>query len=163
MLIGVVSDTHGRVPTARKAAVLLESLGVEKIIHCGDIDSPAIPSVFAAWETHYVQGNNDYDEFALRRAVAEAKGIWHGAQGSVVWANRTIAFLHGDRPAALKAASLNADNSLVCFGHTHCYSLQRNGETVVLNPGALHRANPYTFAVVDLATLDVHRIEVPRE
>lgn len=163
MLIGVVSDTHGRDENARRAAVLLESLQVEKIIHCGDVDQPNIPPIFAAWETHYVQGNNDYDEFAIRRAVSAAQGVWHGRQGSVVWGDRKITFLHGDNFSALRAASLDAENALVCSGHTHVYSFQQSGDTILLNPGALFRASPYTVAVVDLAEMKVHRIEVPRD
>jgi hypothetical protein len=34
------------------------------------------------------------------------------------------------------------------------------GKTLVLNPGALFRANPRTIAVVELPSLDVEQIEV---
>jgi predicted phosphodiesterase len=43
----------------------------------------------------------------------------------------------------------------VCYGHTHKAEFHRVGKTLVLNPGALHRATPHSLAVVDLDTLDV--------
>ena len=48
MLIGVVSDTHGRVDFARQAVRVLEGFPVKSVIHCGDIGSVAIvPKVCA--------------------------------------------------------------------------------------------------------------------
>ena len=38
------------------------------------------------------------------------------------------------------------------YGHTHKAEEHRTGPTRVINPGALHRANPKTFVVLDLAT-----------
>jgi hypothetical protein len=35
-----------------------------------------------------------------------------------------------------------------------------NNQTLVLNPGALTRANPLSFAVVDLATLEVTQVNL---
>ena len=57
--IGVVSDTHGHVVNTCKAVKLFESMAVQAVLHCGDIGSPDIPPLFAAWPTHYVLGNVD--------------------------------------------------------------------------------------------------------
>jgi len=45
--------------------------------------------------------------------------------------------------------------SLVCHGHTHVARKVRQASTLVLNPGALFRATPHSFALVELPTLDV--------
>ena len=42
MLIGVVSDTHGHVDYTRQAVRMLESMDVQRVIHCGDIGSEAV-------------------------------------------------------------------------------------------------------------------------
>jgi hypothetical protein len=34
------------------------------------------------------------------------------------------------------------------------------GPTLVLNPGALHRARPHTFAIVDLKTMQATHIPI---
>ncbi len=49
---------------------------------------------------------------------------------------------------------------LVCYGHTHLREFHYEGETLVLNPGALYRANPHTIAIVELPQLAVRSIEL---
>jgi len=48
MFLGLVSDTHGQVEFARRAVRMLESLDVERVIHCGDIGSVAIVGLSSA-------------------------------------------------------------------------------------------------------------------
>jgi predicted phosphodiesterase len=50
--------------------------------------------------------------------------------------------------------------AVVSDTHGHVPREERVGKTLVLNPGALYRANPRTFAVVDLPELTVRRIAV---
>ena len=40
------------------------------------------------------------------------------------------------------------------YGHTHEAEQHREGKTLVLNPGALYRANPHSIAVVELDTME---------
>jgi predicted phosphodiesterase len=47
---------------------------------------------------------------------------------------------------------------LVCHGHTHIFSSDVEGGTLVLNPGALTRSSRPSLAVVDLASMDVTEI-----
>jgi hypothetical protein len=49
---------------------------------------------------------------------------------------------------------------LVCYGHTHVPEQHYEGKTLVLNPGALFRANPRTIAILELPSLEVETIEV---
>jgi predicted phosphodiesterase len=48
----------------------------------------------------------------------------------------------------------------VFYGHTHQAAEHRTGKTRVINPGALHRARPKTFVVLDLATGEVESVVV---
>ena len=48
----------------------------------------------------------------------------------------------------------SGDYDLVCYGHTHAAEQHREGKTLVLNPGALYRADPHSLAVVELETLE---------
>ena len=60
MRIGIVSDTHGHVEFTLPAVRLLESLEVERVLHCGDIGSTGVVEAFAGWPTDFVFGNCDY-------------------------------------------------------------------------------------------------------
>jgi predicted phosphodiesterase len=72
MLLAVISDTHGHVEYTLQAVLKLESLDVDRVIHCGDIGSAAIPPLLARWPVDYVLGNVDRDSESLRRAIEAA-------------------------------------------------------------------------------------------
>src|SRR5436309_12283336 len=94
MLLGIVSDTHGHIEYTRRAVRMLESLEVAEVIHCGDIGSPEIVPLFARWPTHFVFGNVDYDEPALREAFDACGQTCHGQFGSLEREGNKIAFRH---------------------------------------------------------------------
>lgn len=160
MLLGVVSDTHGRVETTRAAARMLESLEVECVIHCGDLGSPEIVPLFAAWPAHFVFGNVDDDPHSLRAAIAGAGQTCHERFGTLELDGRRIAFLHSDDRRKFDETVASGRWDLVCYGHTHVAEQHQSGRTLVLNPGALHRARPHSFAIVDLATMQATHIPV---
>jgi putative phosphoesterase len=154
MLLGVVSDTHGHIPLTARAVRMLESLKVAQVIHCGDIGSSEIVPMFAAWPTHFVFGNVDYDRQALRAAIEAAGQACGGQFGSLSLLDREIAFLHGDDLRRLTETIHDGRWALVCHGHTHVARRELVGKTLVLNPGAVYRANPHSIAVVDLAAME---------
>lgn len=154
MHLGIVSDTHGHVSHALQAIRMLESLDVKTVLHCGDIGSTDIVGLFSPWPTHFVFGNVDHDEAALRRAIADAGQTCHGRFGTLEMQGRKIAFLHGDDGALLRQTIAGGQCDLVCHGHTHVARQTRQGDTLVLNPGALYRANPHSIALVELPTLE---------
>jgi predicted phosphodiesterase len=71
-----------------------------------------------------------------------------------------IAFLHGDDSRLLYDLEHSGDYDFVFHGHTHVAAERQTGPTRVVNPGALHRANPKTLAVLDLATRKIERVVV---
>jgi hypothetical protein len=160
MYVGVVSDTHGHVPYARAAVRMLESLEVGRVIHCGDIGSPAVVSLFARWPTHFVLGNVDQDEAVLRRTIEAEGQHYHGRFGTLEVAGRQVAFLHGDDERLLQQTISSHRWLLVCHGHTHVAKLWQSGATWVLNPGALYRATPHTIAVVKLPELEITHVRI---
>ncbi len=150
MLLGVVSDTHGDVVRARAAIQMLQSLEVEEVLHCGDIGTPEIVEMFEPWPTHFVLGNCDPDRAGFKRAIRAAGKTFHDRFGDLEIGGVKIALLHGDDSVALSEA-INADRwGLVCHGHTHVARQLWQGNTLVLNPGAVHRANPHSIAIVSL-------------
>jgi putative phosphoesterase len=162
MKIGVVSDTHGHIANTLAAARMLEALEVEAVLHCGDIGSPEIPKLLAAWPVHFVFGNCDhaYEEDDLRAAIEAAGLTCHGRFGEIELAGRRIALIHSDDARLFRQVISGGKYDLVCYGHTHEAEFHREGKTLVLNPGALYRANPHSIAVVDLTTMQVEIVNV---
>src|SRR5262245_11279711 len=98
MLIGVVSDTHGHLQNTQAAVRMLESFGVEQVLHCGDIGSAAIVTLFAAWPTHFVLGNVDAGNLTapLSATILQAGQACHGRFAALELDGVKIAVLHGD-------------------------------------------------------------------
>lgn len=159
MLLGVVSDTHGNLASTLTAVRQLEELQVTAVLHCGDIVSAGIIPLFSGWPAHFVFGNCDGQVEILRQTIREAGQTCHERFGDLTLGGRRIAMIHGDDGRRLEETVASGDFDLVCYGHTHRPETHRTGRTVVLNPGALHRANPHTFAVVDLESMDVRIVE----
>lgn len=154
MRLGIVSDTHGYVESTRMAARMLDSLQVEHVLHCGDIGSAEVVEQFAPWPTDFVLGNCDYHPERLEAAITEAGKTYHGAFGELQLGGKRIALLHGDDRGKFREATESGQWDLVCYGHSHVATIDRQGPTLIVNPGALHRATPYSLAIVDLQELE---------
>jgi putative phosphoesterase len=160
MLLGVVSDTHGHEENARAAVRMLESLQVAAVLHCGDLCSTTIPQMFSAWPTHFVFGNCDSNREEMRQAI-EAAGLGcHDRFGDLSLGGRRIALLHSDDARLFRSVCTSGEYDLVCYGHSHAAESHREGRTLILNPGALYRANPHTIAIVDLQRLEATIIPI---
>jgi uncharacterized protein len=160
MRIGVVSDTHAHVANTRKAVEVLENRSVDCVLHCGDIGSPEIIPLFARWPTHFVFGNCDHDHDALSRTITLWEQTSHGAFGAIELEGCRVALIHGHETRRFRETIASQKYRLVCYGHTHVPEHHYEGDTLVVNPGALFRANPHTIAIVELPQLDVTSIEV---
>lgn len=163
MKIGVVSDTHGNLRTTRLAVERLAAHDVEAVLHCGDIVSSEVIPYFAEWPTHFVFGNCDHNAAELRATIQDAGQFCHEQFGELELGGRRIGLLHGHDSARFRECVESDEYDLVCYGHTHVADSRQSGRTLVLNPGALHRAIPHTFAVVDLADMSVDWITLPRD
>lgn len=160
MRIGVVSDTHGSVEHTRPAIRMLDSLEVDAVLHCGDIGSAEVVELFEAWPTHFVLGNCDHDHTELQSAIESAGQTYHGLFGELELAGVPIALMHSHEIRRFRETIDSGRYRLVCYGHTHVAKKERRGDTLVLNPGALYRADKHTIAVVDLPSVEATLVEV---
>jgi putative phosphoesterase len=152
MKIGVLSDTHGRLDRTAGAIHSLRKRGVELILHCGDIDSPATVQLFRENATHFVFGNWDLEKTKLRAAMRAIGAVCHEDFGQLELGGKRIAWLHGDTRGVRQRLEVSQEWDFVFYGHSHKAEAHRSGRTLVLNPGALHRAKVKTVAAVDLAS-----------
>jgi uncharacterized protein len=154
MRIGVVSDTHGHVDRAQAAVRMLGSLEVEQVLHCGDIGTMEVVQQFERWTTRFVFGNCDTNVEKFAQQITEAGQICCGWLGDFELEGVRIALLHSHRGDEFRQAIASPDYRLVCYGHTHLAASDEKPGKLVLNPGALYRANPPSLAVVELPSCE---------
>ena len=143
ILIGVVADTHGS-PTrsGRSLDLVVEffhrtNLGL--ILHAGDAGHASVlQSLEQVAPTVAVRGNAD----PLDLIEALPDRVWIEA------GSRTLLLMHGHHGrTALKAARAAAspDIDLIVFGHSHKPLIEREGRTILFNPGSPteRRWNPH--------------------
>lgn len=145
--LGIISDTHGRAPRARKAIDLLIARGATRIVHLGDVGSEAVLDLLAGIESTVVFGNCD-DERSLAR-YAQFLGITVVHPGAIIeWKSKRIGVTHGHIEQEL-ARLFASDVDFLLHGHTHEIRDELVGRTRVMNPGALHRATRHTAMLLD--------------
>jgi uncharacterized protein len=128
MRIGVISDTHGYLDP--RVAVALG--GVARILHAGDIGSPAIiDALEVIAPVDAVHGNVDTGTSLGRRFPASRQ---------IVIEDLRIHITHiGGQPAALARALPQPKPDVYIFGHTHVALLETLNGVLFLNPGAAGR------------------------
>ncbi len=158
--LGIISDTHGHVELTRPAVRMFESLGVNVVLHCGDIGTMAVVELFAQWPTHFVFGNCDERLDAFAGAIRAAGQTCHGLFGELEFDCVPVALLHSHERRQFRDTIDSGRYRLVCYGHSHVAAIDSHGDTLVVNPGAIYRADPHSVAVVDLPSLTATIIEL---
>lgn len=118
--VGLISDTHGFLPTAAESAFA----GVDAIVHAGDIGEGYVLDLLEAIAPVIaVRGNNRYageERFPTHR-TALVGGI------TIAVAHRVSDFPHARIPAAAK---------VLVLGHTHRPSIELREGVLWVNPGS---------------------------
>jgi putative phosphoesterase len=180
MRVGIVSDTHDREASVKAVVAKLRECGITHVFHCGDIETVATVRLFAGFQTHFVLGNWDgdwipgvncglaprapdgrkRDAARLRRAIDDAGARLHEPWGELELEGRHLAWVHGNDRALLKELEKSECYDYLFYGHTHRAEQHRVGRTLVINPGALFKVYPMTFAILDLLRGDVETVAV---
>ena len=152
MIVGILSDTHGREDAARAAVGLLRDRGAEFLIHCGDIGSDGVldqlagePPALVVW------GNNDNVRELVRYAREIGVDVRAGL-AEIELAGKSFAVTHGDDPALVRRVLAEQRHDYLLLGHSHVKCDYRRGRVRVINPGALYRAAEKTVAILDMGT-----------
>ncbi len=154
MKIAIFSDSHDHIWNIRKAVKQASDLGVEAIIHCGDLISPFMLEELDPFpgKIHLIYGNNAGDRSLMTTHCASRKGHvhHHGQLGRLEMDGFSLGWVHDPATAYLVAKSGEFD--LVCYGHTHRWRLEKVEKTVLLNPGEiLGKKEPAGWALVEIA------------
>jgi len=177
--IGLLSDSHGRVRTTDAGVGRLLDEGAEVLVHLGDvgtvevIDALAVPgpggrpgggvgrAARGMIEAHLVFGNVDWDRAELANYAEDLGIVVDHPAGELETETGVFAYCHGhDEPVMQRY--LDAGVAYLAHGHSHRTRDERVGDTRVINPGALFRADKYTVALLDTASGALTFYELPR-
>lgn len=136
-MVGIVSDTHDDTARAKRVAVQFRKAGVSVLLHAGDWVSPFTAKIFEGFKIFGVFGNNDGDPIHLNQVVEkELGGCLQKRFESVLLDDKRVALLHGEFEEIVLALVESGKFDIVVRGHTHTHSIERVGNTLLLNPGA---------------------------
>ena len=160
MKLGILSDTHDDAVATRAAVGLLLGAGAEALVHCGDIANPVTLRACSGAPLWFVYGNHDADNVPrLEAAAAEMGATPLGWAGEFTLAGKRIGVAHGHMTMDLRPL-LEAKPDYLVMGHTHEAAEWEQGGVRRINPGALHRAEAPSYALLDLSSGGVRWIRV---
>ena len=157
MRVGLIGDTHDRVPAIAELVRQIQAAGVGMVLHAGDYCAPFSMKPFedAHMSLAGVFGRNDGDPQGLRSRAQAAFGTeLFESPHSFEVGGRRILLIHdiGD----VQKRSITG-HDIVVHGHTHQQEMKTRGDTLIVNPGEgcgwLYGAP--TAVILDLATKDV--------
>ncbi|HEY8667964.1 MAG TPA: YfcE family phosphodiesterase [Tepidisphaeraceae bacterium] len=162
MVVGVVSNTEGRLEAMEAAAQTLRALGVEWIIHCGDVGGRHVLDAFrnADVDAAFVWGDQDRDRMGLLRYAQKEQIQCFGVLADLEIDGKRIAVVHGDDKKVLKRLLDEQQYDFIFHGHGHASEDKMVGRTRLVHPGSLYGAPKRTAGVVDLSTNDVKLLEI---
>jgi uncharacterized protein len=159
MLVGVISDTHDRLPTFQRALALFQRMKVQAVFHAGDYVAPFAAKLIAPGTLnvplHCIYGNNDGERAGLKAVLPN---LVDGPL-TVKLAGRTIVMAHFID--WLKPQDYaNAD--VVITGHTHSAVNEIRDGKLFLNPGECCGwvTERCTAAMLDLAAMKADIVQI---
>jgi hypothetical protein len=154
--VGVISDTHDNIVNVRKAVELFNDLGLERVVHCGDIIAQFVLAEFKRLEVPLVAvfGNCDGDRNALQQRAGEFD--------CRIVAGPT-SFESGGHRFVVTHEPLVAVPNCEYYLHGHTHALKHDpGPPAVVNPGEAcgYLTGRSTVAVVDTDSSTVRFIDL---
>ncbi len=154
MKIAIVSDSHDHLENVEKAIQMINGIGADLLIHCGDLCSPFVVDKLAKFsgEVNVVFGNNDGDRITIAKIAERFPNVTiHGESGVIDTGSGKVAWTH--RPEFGNGLAATGEYRVVFSGHTHVRKSTKSGNTWHINPGELMglREDP-GFAIFDMET-----------
>ena len=136
MIIGLISDTHDRLPLIERAVKRLKEERVKLVLHAGDYISPFTAKPFANLDVPIIGvfGNNCAETETLRRVYSEVGTDLRGYFAEVEEGGLRIALTHGHLKSEMDKA-MGGGYDVVVRGHSHRASVREENGILVINPG----------------------------
>jgi len=135
MLVGLIADTHDRLPAIAELVRQMQAAGVGMVLHAGDYCSPFALRAFE--EAHMtlagVFGRNDGDPQGLvTRAQSSFGAELFESPHSFEIGGRRILLVHDIGDVNKRSVS---SHEIVIHGSTHQQEMKTRGDTLIVNPG----------------------------
>jgi putative phosphoesterase len=163
MLIGLMADSHDRVPAIRELLERMMERGIGMVLHGGDYCSPfsLVPFLDLNMPVAGVFGRNDGDREGLRAFAAKGVGIeLYESPHSIEVGGRRILLVHDFAEVAERSLE---SHEIIVHGFTHRQeSRETDGGALIVNPGEACgwlRGAP-SAAILDLDTKAVELISL---
>jgi putative phosphoesterase len=162
MKVGLMADTHDRMPAIDELLNRMQQAGVGMVLHAGDYCSPFSLAPFRERNMALagVFGKNDGDREGLRAYASAGMGNeLFESPHSFEMGGRRILLVHDIGDVTVRSIRSHA---IVVHGHTHQQEMRTRGESLILNPGEgcgwLH-GTP-NAAILDLDELTVEMLSL---
>ncbi len=162
MKVGLISDTHDRVPAIKALLEEFRARGVEMVLHAGDYCAPFALQPFVEYAAPMVgiYGRTDGDKEGLRGMAAQALACeLFESPHSMQISEHKILLVHD--LADVTERSMLA-HTLVVHGGEHKQEMKTRGDTLIVNPGEgcgwVHGAP--TAAIIDLDSKHVEFVKL---
>jgi putative phosphoesterase len=157
MLVGLIADTHDRLPAVAELVRQMQAAGAGMVLHAGDYCSPFALRAFE--EAHMslagVFGRNDGDPQGLVTRAQSAFGAeLFESPHSFEIGGRRILLVH-DIGDVNKHSVLS--HEIVIHGSTHQQEMKTRGDTLIVNPG---EACGWLYGTPSAALLELDSREV---
>jgi putative phosphoesterase len=152
MRVGLIGDTHDRVPAIAELVRQMQAAGAGMVLHAGDYCAPFSLRPFEEAQVSLagVFGRNDGDPQGLRSRAQAAFGteLFESPHSFEVGGQR-ILLVHdiGD----VQKRSITG-HDIVVHGNTHQQEMKTRGDTLIVNPG---EACGWLFGTPSAAVLDL--------
>jgi uncharacterized protein len=150
-MIVVLSDSHDNESIVQKAVRQIVALSPSLVIHCGDFQSPHILDLFKDLPFQAVFGNCDGPRSLFQHRAQELKLPPLTEELEITIGSTRIYVNHGTQQSVINEMIEAQIYDYIFHGHTHIQRDERHGRTRVINPGALYRAQIYSFATLDIS------------
>lgn len=162
MRVGILSDTHDRVPAIAELVQRLVAGGASLLMHAGDYCSPfaLAPVNDANVPLLGVFGRNDGDHEGLAAVAAQGVGTeLYESPHSFEVAGKQILIVHDLVDVSHRSVE---QHQFVFHGSTHQAEMKTRGDTLLLNPGEAcgWLYGSCTAALLDLDTREVEIIKL---
>ena len=156
MKLGVISDTHDRVPNIEKAVEIFNRENVAAVLHCGDFVAPfsVLPFKKLQAPLFAVFGNNDGEKDGLAALFQKNGWTLNQRPWRFEYGGKRIIMLH--EPATMDQHIQDGGADLVVFGHTHEKHFRKSGSMMIVNPG---EGCGWVKGLASIALVDFHALE----
>lgn len=154
MKIGVISDSHDRLPTLASLLDRFRQANVSAVFHAGDFVAPFAAKLLAADQLdvplHCIYGNNDGERAGLKKILPQL------VDGPLL---TTLDTPHGPRILAMahfidwfNPGDIDAAD-VVISGHNHQHQIEHRDNKLFINPGEAcgWLTGQCTAAILDLS------------